>query len=61
MCFVLLWVSLKILRTGQWQLVDLSNGGELAKKMLRLHEIRWRSAEMAGTARKGYRDLWGLL
>ncbi len=61
MCFIVLWVSLKVARKGQWQLVDLSNGGELAKKMLRLHEIRWRSAEASDAAKKGVQNLWGLL
>jgi|TARA_R110002003_G_scaffold248_1_gene17597 amino acid transporter len=56
-----MWVTLKVLRKGQWHLVELSNGEELVKKMLRLHEIRLRSAENSDDAERGIQNLWGLL
>jgi amino acid transporter len=49
------------MRKGQWRLVDLSNGGELAQKMLRLHEIRWRSSEELDEEKCGMQNLWGIL
>jgi amino acid transporter len=57
----MLWFSLKVLRKGQWRLVDLSNGEELARKMLRLHEIRWRSSENLDGKQCDVQNLWGLL
>jgi amino acid transporter len=60
-CFIVLWISLKVARKGQWRLVELSNGEELAKKMLRLHEIRWRSSENSGAGKRRVQNLWGLL
>jgi hypothetical protein len=49
------------MRKGQWRLVDLANGGELARKMLRLHEIRWRSSENSDEGERGMQNLWGIL
>ncbi|CAI6332912.1 unnamed protein product [Periconia digitata] len=60
-CFLTLWGTLKILRNGQWHLVDLSNGRDVAEKMLRLHEIRFRSAEDMGSRGRNVRNLWGLI
>ncbi|KAF2027485.1 hypothetical protein EK21DRAFT_102555 [Setomelanomma holmii] len=60
-CFIVMWVTLKVLRKGQWHLVDLSDGERLAQKMLRLHEIRLRSAENSDDAEKSVQNLWGLL
>ncbi|KAH7083883.1 amino acid permease/ SLC12A domain-containing protein [Paraphoma chrysanthemicola] len=60
-CFLVMWVALKVLRNGQWHLVELSNGEELVRKMLRLHEIRLRSAENSDDAKRGVQNLWGLL
>ncbi|KAH3913113.1 hypothetical protein HBI56_087620 [Parastagonospora nodorum] len=59
-CFIVLWISLKVLRKGQWHLVDL-NGEELVQKMRRLHEIRWRSAENSDGGKRGVKNLWGIL
>ncbi|KAF2473416.1 uncharacterized protein BDR25DRAFT_323953 [Lindgomyces ingoldianus] len=60
-CFLALWGTLKVLRKGQWHLVDLSNGQDVADKMLRLHEIRFRSAEEVGRSGRKVQNLWGLL
>ncbi|KAH7401698.1 amino acid permease/ SLC12A domain-containing protein [Pyrenochaeta sp. MPI-SDFR-AT-0127] len=60
-CFLALWVLLKVLRKGQWRLIDLSNDSEVANKMLILHEIRFRQAETTGTGPRGIKNLWGLL
>ncbi|KAH8702727.1 amino acid permease-domain-containing protein [Phaeosphaeriaceae sp. PMI808] len=60
-CFLVMWGLLKVLRQGQWHLVELSNGEELVKKMIRLHEIRWRSAEISDGGDRGIQNLWGLL
>ncbi|KAF2627713.1 hypothetical protein BU25DRAFT_341274 [Macroventuria anomochaeta] len=60
-CFLLLWLLLKVLRKGQWRLVDLSNGEELASKLKGLHEIRWRSTGNSDAGRPGIQNLWGLL
>jgi amino acid transporter len=60
-CFIVLWISLKVARKGQWHLVELSNGEELVNKMLRLHEIRWRSSENSDGGKRGVQNLWGLL
>lgn len=60
-CFLALWGTLKLLRKGQWHLVDLSNGQDVADKMLELHEIRFRSAEEVGRSGRSIQNLWGLL
>jgi yeast amino acid transporter len=55
-CFAGLVVGLKVVRRGQWRLVDLSNGDDVAEKMKRLHEIRFRSAEQVAEDQK--RSQW---
>lgn len=60
-CFIFMVITLKLARRGQWRLVDLSNREDVAKKMLRMHEIRWRSGEQSENARKGVQNIWGLL
>ncbi|PSN67178.1 hypothetical protein BS50DRAFT_573918 [Corynespora cassiicola Philippines] len=60
-CFLVLWITLKVLRQGQWHLVDLSNGEEVARMMLRLHEIRFRSAEDPRSRGRSVQNLWGLV
>jgi hypothetical protein len=49
-------------RKASWRLVDLSNGKDVAKKMKKLHEIRFRSVEeKSESAEKGFWNFWGLV
>ncbi|PVH93814.1 hypothetical protein DM02DRAFT_721569 [Periconia macrospinosa] len=60
-CFLALWATLKVLRKGQWHLVDLSNGQDIAEKILRLHEIRFRSTEEVDQSGRNIQSLWVLI
>ncbi|KAI8932384.1 hypothetical protein NX059_010572 [Plenodomus lindquistii] len=60
-CFIALWIVLKVLRKGQWHLVDLSDGEDLRRRMLRLHEIRYTSAQTSDKSKRSAQNLWGLL
>jgi amino acid transporter len=44
-CFVALYVTLKFVRNGQWELVDLSKAEAVAKKIQRLNDTRYRALE----------------
>jgi len=60
-CFVILWIVLKIMRNASWRLVDLSNGRDVARKMRTLHQIRFRSAaERDENIERSLWNFWGL-
>lgn len=51
------------MRKGEWQLVNLSNGPEVAVMLKNLHDISFRSNQAlpARTTEPGVRNLWGLI
>ncbi|KAK8056455.1 hypothetical protein PG993_001682 [Apiospora rasikravindrae] len=44
-CFICLWVLLKLIRGAKWSLVDLSNSDKVIIKIRNLHEARFRGVD----------------
>lgn len=56
-CFIVLYGVLKIVRNGQWELVDLSKAELVEKKIQRLNDTRYRALERGVRSTKPVSDL----
>ncbi|KAK8049386.1 hypothetical protein PG994_011116 [Apiospora phragmitis] len=59
-CFIGLWVLLKLIRRAKWSLVDLSNSEKVVNKIRNLHEARFRGIDEKPDPPSLW-NLWGRL